>query len=214
MSDNLQDQPLPYNADAAQSELAQRDPSLAAIIQEVGPLTLRLRDTQDPFLGLLRAIVYQQLSGRAAGTIHGRVKALFAEHHPTPQALLALPEAQLRGAGLSAAKTAAARDLAQKTVAGVVPSGPALESLDNDAIIERLTTIRGIGRWTVEMLLIFNLGRADILPTNDLGIRKGFMVTYNTDALPKPAALREHGQQWGPWRSVASWYLWRAAALR
>lgn len=207
------DHPLPYDAGAARAELARQDPPLGAIIERVGPCGLVLRNSRDPFLGLLRAIVYQQLSGRAAGTIHGRVQALFPDYRPTPDTLLALPEAELRGAGLSAAKTAAARDLAAKTLDGTAPPGDAMDDLDNDALIERLTRIRGIGQWTVEMLLIFNLGRADVLPVNDLGIRKGFTVTYGLDALPKPAALRAHGERWAPWRSVASWYLWRASEL-
>ncbi|SEO90948.1 DNA-3-methyladenine glycosylase family protein [Aquisalimonas asiatica] len=210
MSDN---NPPPYDVDAARVELAREDPPLGTIIERVGAYRLVLRDTSDPFRGLLRAIVYQQLSGRAAGTIHERLKALFPDHHPAPEALLALPETALRGAGLSAAKTAAARDLAAKTLDGTVPPGDAMDDLDNDTLIERLTRIRGIGQWTVEMLLIFNLGRADVLPVNDLGIRKGFAVTYGLDALPKPAALKAHGARWAPWRSVASWYLWRASEL-
>ncbi|MFV8834452.1 DNA-3-methyladenine glycosylase 2 family protein [Aquisalimonas sp.] len=205
--------PPPYDVRAARAALARQDPPLGAIMERVGAYGLVLRNTRDPFLGLLRAIVYQQLSGRAAGTIHERVKALFPDHQPTPDALLALPETTLRGAGLSTAKTAAARDLAARTLDGTVPPGDAMDDLDNDALIERLTRIRGIGQWTVEMLLIFNLGRADVLPVNDLGIRKGFAVTYGLDALPKPAALRTHGERWSPWRSVASWYLWRASEL-
>lgn len=204
---------LPYDADAACADLIRLDPRLGVIIERVGPYRLVLSNSQDPFLGLLRAIVYQQLSGRAAGTIHDRVKALFTDHQPTPEALLALPEADLRGAGLSAAKTAAARDLAAKTLDGTVPPADAMDTLDNDTLIQRLTSIRGIGQWTVEMLLIFNLGRADVLPVNDLGIRKGFAVTYGQEELPKPAALRSHGERWAPWRSVASWYLWRASEL-
>ena len=202
---------LPYDAECARADLMAADPDLGALIRAVGPFRLTLKYGSDPFLGLLRAIVYQQLTGRAAGTIHDRIKALFDNHEPTPAGLIALPDEHLRQAGLSAAKTAAARDLAEKTLAGVVPSEADLAQMDNDTIIRQLTSIRGVGQWTVEMLLIFNLGRADVLPTNDLGIRKGYMATYGTDALPTPAELRARGERWAPWRSVASWYLWRAS---
>lgn len=198
-----------YDIDAAVAALAE-DPPLGALIRRVGDYGLTLRDVTSPFHGLLRAIVYQQLSGKAAGTIYGRVNALYPDQAPTPALLLATPDEQLRGAGLSAAKTAAAKDLAAKALAGVVPTADALSSMDDEEIIARLTSVRGIGRWTVEMLLMFNLGRPDILPISDLGIRKGFMLTYELDALPAPSELRTYGERWAPYRSVASWYLWRA----
>lgn len=199
----------PYDIDAAVAALAE-DPPLAALIERVGDYRLLLRDMQSPFRGLLRAIVFQQLSGKAAATIHGRVKALFPDHTPTPELLLAMPDEQLRAAGLSRSKVAAVKDLAAKTLAGIVPASDRLAELHDEEIIERLVSVRGIGRWTVEMLLIFNLGRPDVLPVTDLGIRKGFMLTYGLDVLPAPAYIRSHGERWAPYRSVASWYLWRA----
>lgn len=203
--------PPPYDLAAATAHLADRDPVLGALIEQVGPCGLRLRPQVEPFAALLRSIVYQQLSGKAAATIYGRVVALFSAQHPTPSELLDLPEGALRGAGLSRAKTAAARDLATHTLAGNVPDRAALDELGNDAIVQRLTQVRGIGPWTVEMLLIFYLGRPDVLPATDLGVRKGFMQAYTLDELPHPADLHAHGAAWSPYRSVASWYLWRAA---
>jgi len=200
----------PYDAQLAIAELARRDPPLGTLIERVGPYRLTLRDMRSPFLGLLRAIVYQQLSGKAAATIHGRLTALFERGEVTPAALLAMPPERLRAAGLSAAKAAAAYDLAEKTLAGIVPDADALTAMADEEIIERLVSVRGIGRWTVEMLLMFNLGRPDVLPVTDLGIRKGFMVTYGLAAMPTPSAVRLHGERWAPYRSVASWYLWRA----
>lgn len=199
-----------YDSELAITTLAGADPLLGALIERVGDYRLNLRDMHSPFLGLLRAIVYQQLSGKAAATIHGRLKALFPDELPTPTALLAMPDQQLRAAGLSGAKTLAVKDLAAKTIAGVVPTAAALNALADEEIIERLTSVRGIGRWTVEMLLIFNLGRPDVLPVSDLGIRKGFMLTYGLAALPSPTEVRRHGARWAPYRTVASWYLWRA----
>lgn len=200
----------PYDIDAAIAALAAEDPPLAALIERIGDYELRLRDMHSPFLGLLRAIVYQQLSGKAAATIHTRVKALFPQDTPTPAGVLAMSDERLRSAGLSGNKVRAIQDLAAKTLAGVVPTIDELAHMPEAEIIERLTTIRGIGRWTVEMLLIFNLGRPDILPVTDLGIRKGYMLTYGLEELPSFSFLREHGERWAPYRSVASWYLWRA----
>lgn len=175
----------------------------------MGPLKLRLRYVDDPFRALLRAIVYQQLSGKAAATIYGRLDALF-EGVPTPSALLDLPADALRGAGLSRAKTAAARDLASKTLDGTVPTRTELDALPNAAIAERLVRVRGIGPWTVEMLLIFGLGRPDVLPATDLGVRKGIAAIDGLEALPTPAAVLRRGEPWRPYRSAAAWYLWRA----
>jgi 3-methyladenine DNA glycosylase/8-oxoguanine DNA glycosylase len=200
----------PYDVDAAIAALAAEDPPLAALIERVGDYQLNLRDMHSPFLGLLRAIVYQQLSGKAAATIYARLRAIFPEETPTPAALLAMPDERLRAVGLSGAKMLAARDLAAKTIAGVVPTIEELAAMTDEDIIERLMSVRGIGRWTVEMLLIFNLGRPDVVPVMDLGVRKGFMLTYELDELPTPAFLRGYGERWAPHRSVASWYLWRA----
>lgn len=202
----------PYDIDAAIAALAE-DPPLAALIERVGDYRLRLRDMQSPFRGLLRAIVFQQLSGKAAATIHNRVKALFPDHTPTPELLLAMPDEQLRAAGLSRSKVAAAKDLAAKTLAGIVPTSDMLAELHDEEIIERLVSVRGIGRWTVEMLLIFRLGRPDVLPVDDFGVRKGFMLLHELADMPAPRELKEHGAIWAPWRSVASWYLWRATEV-
>jgi DNA-3-methyladenine glycosylase II len=164
-----------------------------------------------PFEEVLESIVYQQLSGKAAATIYGRVRALFPPRRVlSPQALLDTPDEALRGAGLSRAKLAAARDLAAKTLEGVVPTAAALRRMPDDEIIERLTAVRGVGMWTVQMLLIFRLGRPDVLPIHDLGIQKGFQKTYRTRQWPTPERIERAGEKWRPFRSVASWYLWRA----
>lgn len=200
---------LPYDWTQATADLTAADPVLGDLIAAVGAQRLEVR-AQEPFLALLRAIVYQQLSGKAAATIHGRVLALFADEVVAPEALLDLPDEALRGAGLSRAKTRAVKDLAAKTLDGTVPEGATLQTLDDSAVIERLTTVRGIGPWTVEMLLMFTLGRPDVLPVSDLGVRHGFRLLYDHAELPTPSELRAHGERWRPWRSVASWYLWRA----
>lgn len=196
-------------------EALKTDAPLARLMEQVGPFRMEVRAMTSPFHGLMRSIVYQQLSGKAAATIHRRVLALFpGDEPPDPDELLAMPDEALRGAGMSRAKVAAVKDLAAKTLDGVVPpSNQHLSGLDDEEIIERLTAVRGIGRWTVEMLLIFYLGRPDVLPVTDLGVRKGFMLAYGLDDLPKPTALADYGTRWQPYRSVASWYLWRANDL-
>ena len=202
---------LPYDPQTAIKTLRVADPKLADLIDRAGPFQLSLRTIHSPFQALTRSIVYQQLSGKAAGTIFKRVCDLFPDvEYPQPQHIMDIAEETLRGAGMSWAKVRAVKDLADKTMEGVVPTMAALRDMDNDEIIKRLTAVRGIGPWTVEMLLIFSLGRPDVLPVSDLGVRKGYMLTYGLDALPKPAALRAHGEQWRPYRSVASWYFWRA----
>lgn len=202
---------LPYDAEQALAVLKEADAPLSALIERVGPYRLELRARLSPFQALMRSIIYQQLSGKAAQTIYGRVLGLFPGGEPPhPQHVLDTPGEALRGAGLSRAKVAAISDLAAKTLKGIVPERDALGALSNEEIIERLTAVRGVGRWTVEMLLIFYLGRPDVLPVTDLGVRKGFMLTYGLEDLPSPSALREHGWRWAPYRSVASWYLWRA----
>ncbi|ARA93161.1 hypothetical protein AWN76_008315 [Rhodothermaceae bacterium RA] len=204
---------LPFAPTDALRHLARVDATLGRLIARVGPFTLVPRTDTGLFAYLLRAITGQQLSTKAAATIYGRVEALF-EAAPEPAALLALPEEALRGAGLSRAKLVAARDLARKTLDGTVPTkADALTALSDDEIIATLTQVRGIGRWTVEMLLIFRLGHPDVLPATDLGIRKGFMRTYHVPDLPPPAVILEHGTRWQPYRTVASWYLWRALEL-
>ena len=164
-----------------------------------------------PFDALAESIAYQQLSGKAAATIFGRVRALYPKRKwLDPEQLLATPDETLRAAGLSRAKTAALKDLAAKTIDGTVPSGRALIRMTDDEIITRLTTVRGIGRWTVEMLLLFDLGRLDVWPIDDYGVRKGFAKTFGRRKLPTPKQLMKFGEKWRPYRSVAAWYFWRA----
>ncbi|QXD16110.1 DNA-3-methyladenine glycosylase [Rhodocaloribacter litoris] len=201
---------LPYDPHEAARMLAGADPELALLIERVGPPSLERPALQSPFEALARAIVYQQLSTQAARTIYGRVQALFPGGTLTPAAVLACDDAHLRAAGMSRAKVAAVKDLAARTLEGVVPDLHTLQDMDDEAIIARLTRVRGVGRWTVEMFLLFRLGRPDVLPATDLGIRRGFMRTYRLDNLPEPRHILDHGTRWQPYRSVASWYLWRA----
>jgi DNA-3-methyladenine glycosylase II len=164
-----------------------------------------------PFDALAESIAYQQLSGKAAATIFGRVRALYPKRKwLDPKQLLATPDETLRGAGLSRAKVSALKDLAAKTIDGTVPSGRALIRMSDDEILARLTTVRGIGRWTVEMLLLFDLGRPDVWPVDDYGVRKGFAKTFRRRKLPTPKQLMKFGEKWRPYRSVAAWYFWRA----
>lgn len=204
---------LQYQPRAAIRHLRRTDAALARLIRRVGGFNLQSRAHMTPFQVLLRAIVYQQLSGLAAASIERRLKGLFPGRRPNAKRLLALDDELLRDCGLSRSKVASAKDLAEKTVTGVVPNRRALSQMDDEAIVEQLTAIRGIGRWTAEMLLIFHLGRPDVLPVADLGVRKGFMLHRGDAAMPEPKALVEHGECWRPYRSVASWYLWRACEL-
>ncbi len=163
------------------------------------------------FDALAESIAYQQLSGKAAATIFGRVRGLYPKTKwLDPAKILATPDDALRSAGLSRAKTAAIKDLAAKTIDGTVPSGHALLRMSDDEIIARLTQVRGIGRWTVEMLLLFDLGRPDVWPVDDYGVRKGFAKTFGRRKLPTPKQLIKSGEKWRPYRSVAAWYFWRA----
>lgn len=202
-----------YDPQAAAHALAKADKPLGRVIRKAGPFRLSPLKIQSPFEALLRAIVYQQLSGKAAATIYGRVEALVpGRGGPKPADLLQLRDEQLRGAGMSRAKTAAVKDLAAKAVDGVVPTLAQLRRMSDEAIIERLITIRGIGVWSVEMLL-FRMGRPDVLPVSDLGIRKGMQLVYELAEMPAPKAVLAHGERWRPYRSVASWYLWRAVEI-
>lgn len=205
---------LEYDPEVARRHLTQADPQLGDLIARVGEFTMQPRLTHSLFVTLLRSIVYQQLSGRAAATILGRVVRLSAPRRfPTPRDLLQLPPERLRQAGLSTAKTAAVRDLAARTLDGTVPSLARIRRMEDEEIIERLTEVRGIGRWTVEMLLIFRLGRPDVLPVGDLGVRKGFARAFRKGKLPEPSVVLRRGERWRPYRSVATWYLYRALEL-
>jgi DNA-3-methyladenine glycosylase II len=223
----------PYDGDEAVAALSAADPKLAKLIARAGPLALRIAAQQSPFEALAESIVYQQLHGKAAATIHARLIRGFNTHipenhphaeliHPTPQELLDAPNEQLRAAGLSANKALALRDLAAKTLDGTVPTLARIRRMSDEAIIEHLTQVRGIGKWTVEMMLIFRLGRPDVMPSGDYGVRKGFALTFQglkpttkvtPELLAKPADIERRAKKWAPWRSVASWYLWRACDL-
>ena len=195
----------------AVAALRRADPVLRRLIDGYGPVDFR-RMERHPFEALLRAIVHQQLSGHAAGAIYARVAALFDGGRPTPPALLALTPEQLRAAGLSRAKTLALHDLAAMTRRRIVPGPRSVRGLSDEEIIERVVQVRGVGRWTGEMLLM-HLGRPDVLPVTDLGIRRGFARARGCDGLAEPAEILAYGERWRPWRSVASLYLWRAADL-
>jgi DNA-3-methyladenine glycosylase II len=188
-----------------------RDPLLKGVIRRVGPCTLR-PVRREPYEALVRAIAHQQVHGRAAEAILDRFVALHpGQDFPPPEAVLATPVEALRGCGFSGSKVAAIRDIAEKSAAGLVPTRKAAARLDDAALIERLVQLRGVGRWTVEMLLIFTLGRPDVLPVDDFGVREGYRLAAGLEAQPKPKDLATIGEAWGPWRSVAAWYLWRAA---
>ncbi|MBO6781336.1 MAG: DNA-3-methyladenine glycosylase 2 family protein [Rhodothermales bacterium] len=198
----------PFNPHDALAHLRAADPALEAVFDAVGPFSMRYQPLDNVFHALMRSIVYQQLSGRAAATIFARVEALFSGE-PTPKALSRLQDADLRGAGLSGAKTRALRSLAEHVLDGTVPDASTLRGMENQEIRERLTVVRGVGVWTVNMMLMFRLGRPDIMPSGDLGIRKGFARLRGMDDLPPPKHLEAETQHWSPWRTVACWYLWR-----
>jgi 3-methyladenine DNA glycosylase/8-oxoguanine DNA glycosylase len=209
---------------SACEHLSRIDRQLARVIAHAGPCRLQQETTQSIFAALLESIIYQQLNGKVAAIISARVKALFPENtkrirtrrglvdgFPTPEQILAASDERLRSAGLSRNKMLAIRDLAAKTLDGTVPTVKQAHRMSDDDLIERLTEVRGIGRWTVEMLLIFRLGRPDVFPVDDYGVRKGFAKMRKLEELPKPKELMAYGERWRPYRSVASWYLWRAA---
>jgi len=205
---------LPFDIDTACAHVAKRDRSLARVMREVGPCGLEIAPRQSPYEALFRSIVYQQLSGQAAATIYARVCKLFGSRRcPRPGAIVAATNEALRSAGLSRNKAESVRDLARRSLDGAVPTRARTEKLSDDEIVEQLTEVRGVGRWTVEMFLIFTLGRPDVLPVDDYGVKKGFARTYGRRILPKPKELADHGERWRPYRTVASWYLWRANEL-
>ena len=196
---------------AAAAEVARRDPGLAAVIEVAGPIRLPPKNPDGPFGALVRSIVYQQLAGRAASAIHGRLRALVPGPL-TPEALLALPEEQLRGAGLSANKAASVRDLADRTVGGELALAT-VSRLPDDELVAQLSAVRGIGRWTAEMFLLFELRRLDVWPTGDLGVRHGWRLTHGLEVPPTPAVLAALGEPLRPLRSVAAWYCWQAVHI-
>jgi DNA-3-methyladenine glycosylase II len=204
----------PYDLAAATRHVSKKDRALARVIRDVGPCALEIAARQSPYQALVESIVYQQLSGRAAATIYGRLCRTFGSNRcPKPDQILGSTAEQLRAAGLSRSKAAALRDLAERARDRQIPTRAQAGRLCDDEIVERLTQIRGVGRWTVEMFLIFTLGRPDVLPVDDFGVRKGFARTQGREVLPRPKELSDHGERWRPFRSVASWYLWRASEL-
>src|SRR6266436_4134358 len=195
----------------AHRHLANTDPRMAQLIARSRRYDIAPAISIRPFDALAESIAYQQLSGKAAATIFGRVRALYpGRKYLDPEKILATPDETFRAAGLSRNKIAALKDLAAKTIDGTVPAGRALIRMSDDEIVTRLTTVRGIGRWTVEMLLLFDLGRPDVWPVDDYGVRKGFAKTFGRRKLPTPKQLMKLGEKWRPHRSVAAWYFWRA----
>ncbi len=198
---------LRYDAQAAIRHLKAVDARLAAVIDGAGPFELEPRG--DPYQSLFRAVLYQQLAGAAAAAIERRVLAIFGGSTPRPEEMVATPDEALRSAGLSRQKTAYLKDLAAKVLDGSIR--PDLADLPDDEVVREVTSVKGIGRWTAEMLLIFCLGRPDVLPTGDLGLRKAIQKIYGLGALPSPAEVERIAEPWRPYRSVATWYLWRAS---
>lgn len=200
---------LPFDVNKADTALSEVDQQLAEVIAQYGPCQMTVRPVSDPFESLFRSIIFQQLSTASATAIYNRVVNFFDAGIPTPAATLALSEEEMRSAGMSKQKIAYTRDLAQKSTEGIVPDLEELHTLNDEEILTRLTAVKGIGRWTVEMLLMFSLGRPDVLPSTDLAIRKGFQQVYGHEELPKPKEIDKFGELWRPYRTIASWYLWR-----
>jgi DNA-3-methyladenine glycosylase II len=193
-------------------ELAAVDPVMARLIREIGPCRLEPEPRRSPFQSLVQAVAHQQLNGTAANTILTRFKKLFPRRRfPKPEDLAKVTDEQIRACGFSFAKIKAIRDIAAKTLDGTIPSSCQIEKLSDEEIIERLTGARGVGRWTVEILLIFQLGRPDVLPVDDFGVRNGFRRAYKKREMPKPKDLLKFGKRWRPHGTTAAWYLWRAA---
>ena len=192
--------------------LSKADPVMRRLIEEIGPFTLKPKRSRSPFESLVRAIAYQQLHDKAAESILKRFIALFpGRRFPRPDELLAVHMRSVRKAGFSRPKILALRDLAAKPIDGTVPTNRMIRRLADEAIIERLIEVRGIGQWTVEMLLIFQLGRPDVLPVDDFGLRNGFRIAYRRSTMPLPKEMLQYGERWRPHRTAAAWYLWRAA---
>jgi len=202
---------LPFDLSAATKHLCSYDEILAELVLNTAPFQAEMEAHKSPCEALLEAIAYQSISGKAAATIFGRVKALSASGGiPTPQEMVKLRPQALRKAGLSGAKVLAMKDVAKKTIEGIVPSMEAAEKMSDEELVKRLVSVRGVGAWTVEMFLIFQLGRPDVLPIHDLGVQKGWSVAYGKKHKPTPKELLTFGERWRPYRTVASWYMWRA----
>jgi DNA-3-methyladenine glycosylase II len=211
----------PFDLRLAMETLSAKDPKLTPLIKETEQFRVEKGAAESPYEVLVEAITHQSISGKAAATIFGRVQALGSNGRiPTPNEMLKLRKPALRKAGLSGAKILAMKDLAKKTIDGIVPTLEEAHKLSDEELIKRLVSVRGIGAWTVEMFLIFRLGRPDVLPIHDLGVRKGWAITYGKKHMPAPKDLLKFGERWRPYRTVASWYMWRAcqragqAALR
>jgi DNA-3-methyladenine glycosylase II len=203
--------PLSFDLAEATRYLAAKDEKLATLITETAQFHTDMDAVQSPYEALMESIAYQSISGKAAATIFARIKALGSNGRPpSPEQMLKLRASTLRKAGLSGAKVVAMKDLASKTIDGIVPTRAQAEKLSDAELVERLDSVRGIGAWTVEMFLIFNLGRPDVLPIHDLGVQKGWSVAYGKKHMPKPKELLAFGERWRPYRTVASWYMWRA----
>jgi 3-methyladenine DNA glycosylase/8-oxoguanine DNA glycosylase len=206
--------PLPFDHVEAHAHLTRNDKPLAALIERVGGFHFKLDECDSVYESLLEAIMHQSIAGKAARAIWERIKALGTNGNcPTPEELLRVSTRTLRKCGLSKAKVAAVRDLAQKTIDGVVPALKAAEKMSDQELVDRLISVRGIGAWTVEMFLIFRLGRPDVLPIHDYGVQKGYALTYRKRKIPMPKELLKIGERWRPYRTVASWYMWRAVQL-
>jgi len=202
---------LGFDLAEAVRHLSERDEQLKSLIADLTPFAIDVADAQSPYEVLLESIVYQSISGKAAATIFARIAGLGENGRPpTPQAMLKMPARKLRKAGLSGAKVLAMKDLAKKALEGVVPTHDEALKLTDEELVDRLVSVRGIGAWTVEMFLIFRLGRPDVLPIHDLGVKKGWSVAYGKKHMPKPQELLKFGERWRPYRTVASWYMWRA----
>jgi len=200
-----------FDLQAALRHLSERDEILKGLIAEARAFAIDAEAGQSPYEVLIEAIVYQSISGKAAATIYERIKALGENGRPPmPEKMVKIPAPKLRKAGLSGAKVKAMKDLAKKALSGIVPTHDEAVKLSDEELVERLVSVRGIGAWTMEMFLIFRLGRPDVLPIHDLGVKKGWSVAYGKKHMPKPQELLKFGERWRPYRTVASWYMWRA----
>ena len=198
----------------AHAHLVKSDPVIRRLIKQAGPCELKPDRRRSPYEALVRAVAHQQLNGIAAETITRRFIALFpGKRFPAPEDLASVTDEQIRGAGFSRAKLAAIRDISAKALDGTVPTRRVIAKWGDDEIVDHLSQCRGVGRWTVEMFLMFTLGRPDVLPADDFGVQNGFRLAYGLEAMPKPKELLAFGEKWRPYRTTASWYMWRAVDL-